>query len=557
MTRRRLLALGLAGVMALSLAACSTPASTDTTAASETTAAEGTETADGETSTGDKIFRYALTTDIATFDPNMSNALADAQVIYHLYDGLYRNVSGDIQPAVATSYELSDDLLTYTFYLREDAYWSDGVQVTAHDFEYGLKRLMDPDTAAPGSYLGAVLANGSAVSSGEMSVDELGVEALDDFTLQITLAYPADYFLGMLSMSAFMPVRQDIVEQYGTEFATTPDKQVYNGPFVLTGFGSGEVTLAKNDSYWDADSIKLDGIQVLTVADQNTQLNMFNNGELDYVELSTDVAAQYEGEYEEYYNGANDYAAFNHNNEYLANKNFRLAMNYALNREEYILLTHNDLYEANLRYVLPLVAGADGQTYGEEFPYEAFPLEGDQDLAQQYLAAALEELGGISASDITLKLVVSDTDTATREAEVVANQWETNLGINIEITQVPGATRNAMLVPDNEDFDIIMTGWVPDYSDAYSYLELWISDSGYNYLNYHSDEYDAYLEAAQTTSGAERQENLFNAEQVLLEDAALAPLQLRKIQYLLADGVTGLETYFVGLYFNCMYVDMQ
>ena len=132
-----------------------------------------------------------------------------------------------------------------------------------------------------------------------------------------------------------------------------------------------------------------------------------------------------------------------------------------------------------------------------------------------------------------------------------------NLGIQIDINMVPYATKNAMLVPNNDEYDIIMSGWAPDYSDPYSYLELWYSTSSYNYLNYHSDTYDGFMDASRTTKGAERMENLFKAEQTLLEDGALIPLQLREVRYMVQEGVTGLSAYFVGLNYNYMYVDKQ
>ncbi len=506
-------------------------------------------------SPGSKVLRFSYTADIATIDPNKTNAVADATVSYHLYDGLYRNVQGDIQPATAQSYEVSDDGLVYTFHLREDAKWSDGVGVTAHDYAYGMHRLCDPAAACPSSYLGAVLKNGAAISAEELPLEELGVKAIDDYTLEITLENPADYFLGMLSMSAFAPVRQDLVEKYGAEFGGGADKQAYNGPFKVTAYGEGKLVMAKNEAYYDADKVKLDGVEILTVADRTTAVSMFDAGDLDLVEVPTELAPQYEGKTLSYYNGSDDYAALNHKNQYLANKNLRLAMNYAINREEYILLTHSGLYDPNLRYVLPQVHGVDGD-YGTEYPLEAFPVIGDQEKAQEYLEAALSELNLSSASDITLKLVVSDNDAAKKEAEVVVNQWKNNLGINVEINMVPYATRNALLVPDSDEFDIIMTGWAPDYSDPYSYLELWYSTSGYNYLNYKSETYDKYLDASKTTKGKERMDNLFEAEKTLLEDGALVPLQFRQIQYMVSDRVQNLGAYFVGLDYNFVYTDM-
>lgn len=551
MKMKRLIALAMAAVLALSLAACTTPNTTVDGSGS------GSGTGSGSQSGGstEKIFRYSNVADTATIDPNKVNAVADATISYHIYEGLYRNVLGDVQPGMAESYTVSDDGLVYTFTLRQDAKWSDGEPVTAQDFEYGMKRLCDPAAACPMSYLGAVFKNGAAVTAGELPLDDLGVKALNEYTLEITLETPADYFLSMTSMSQFMPVRQDLAEEYGAEFGSDYDKQVYNGPFVVTQFGEGRLTMAKNENYYNADSIKLDGVEVLTVADKTTAVSMFNAGELDLAEVPSDLAPQYEGKTLSYYNGANDYAALNHRNEYLANKNLRLAMNYAVNREEYNLLSHNGLYEENLRYVLPQVRGVEGE-YGTEYPLEFFPLQGDMELAQQYLATALSELGLSDASEITLKLVVSDADDAKKEAEVVVNQWKTNLGINVEINLVPYATRNAMLVPGSDEYDIIMSGWAPDYSDPYSYLELWYSTSGYNYLNYNSADYDAYIDASKTTTGAERMENLFNAEKTLLEDGALVPLQLREIQYMVSDRVEGLGAYFIGLNYDYMYADI-
>lgn len=557
MKKRRLLALGLAAAMTAGLIGCSTPTTTvETTAAGG--AADGSTAAGGSTTAagGEKIFRYSNKADTATIDPTKTNSVPDTTVTYHLYDGLYRNVMGDVRPATAKSHEVTEDGLVYTFHLRDDAKWSDGVSVTAKDFEYAMRRMVDPVAACPFSYLGAVLKNGAAVSSGDMAVEELGVKAIDDLTLEVTLENPAEYFLGMLSMSVFAPVRQDLVEKYGNEFGGSADKQVYNGPFKVTSYGGGKVVMAKNELFYDADSIKLDGVEVLTVADTATAVAMFEAGELDLVELSAELAPKYADKSQTYYSGANDYAALNHNNKYLSNKNLRLALNYGINREEYIMLANEGLYQANQRFVLPQVRGAEGE-YGTEYPLEAFPIKGDMAKANEYLTTALSELGLSKPSELTLKLVVSDSDVAKKEAEVVSNQWNNNLGINVEISMVPYATRNAMLVPGSDEYDIIMSGWVPDYSDPYSYLELWYSSSGYNYLNYKSDAYDKYIDASKTTTGAERMENLFNAEKTMLEDGGLVPLQLRRVPYMVSDNVKNLGAYFIGLSYDYMYVEMM
>ncbi|MGP1348196.1 MAG: peptide ABC transporter substrate-binding protein [Stomatobaculum sp.] len=551
MKRKGALALILTLVM-LGTAGCSTP-----TATVETTAAAGAETQQsGDRASGERIFRYSNTADIITIDPDKCDSVPDATVCYHIFDGLYRNVDGDIRPAEALRCDISEDGLRYTFHLREDGKWSDGQTVTAHDYEYGWKRLCDPASASATSYIGAVLKNGAAITAGKLPPEELGVRATDDFTLEVELESPADYFLGMLSMSSFLPVRKDLVEKYGERFGTAADTQVYNGPFMATEFTNGRFTMAKNENYYDADAIHLDGVEIKTVADNNTAVSLFESGELDLVEVSTDLVEQYRDKVQSYYSGANDYAGLNHRNQILANRNFRLAMNYAIDREEYNLLAHNGLYQANQRYVLPQVHGVE-KTYGEEYPLEYYPLKADLGKAKDYLDKALQELSIADPSEIRLKMVVTDSDTATKEAQIVANMLQKNLGIQIDINMVPYATKNAMLVPNNDEYDIIMSGWAPDYSDPYSYLELWYSTSAYNYLNYHSDAYDGYIDASRTTKGAERMENLFSAEKTLLADGALVPLQLREVRYMVQEGVTGLSAYFVGLNYNYMFVNKR
>ena len=553
----------LIAALLLGLVACSTPGEGEETNETAKPGAEDTDEVvdpsdtkdpDEPSTDGDKILRYALTADPESFDPSKAHGIPSATICYHIYEGLYRDVDGDLQPACAESHTVADDQVTYTFILRDNIKWSDGEAVTAYDFEYGIKRFLDPETAAPMGYMGTVIKNGAKVSAGELPLDDAGVKAIDERTLEIVLESPADYFLSMLSKSFFAPQRQDIVEKFGQDYCAKPENQVYNGAFMVTVFGEGKLATVKNPNYHEIEKIKLDGFEVLTVKEPNTQLAMFENGELDFVTLSTDIAPQYADRSKSYFDGANDFGGPNLNNKYLANKDFRLALNYALNREEYILLSHNGLYTPNLRYVMPKVRGVEDD-YGTEYPLEAYPLQGDMAKAKEHMDKAIAEFGLTDPSEISLKMVVTDSDSAKKEAEVLQNQWQTNLGIVVEINLVPYATKNSMLTPNNDEFDIILSGWVADYPDPYSYLELFHSESAYNYVNYKSEEFDKYLDASQETSGKERMDNLFNAEKVLLEDGAVIPQQLREVQYLEADGLTGLMGYFVGINFNYLYAD--
>lgn len=535
----------LAAVMVLSTAAgCSTPNSAETEANSTASA------------TKTKTLRYALTAEPPTLDPQLSNSIPSATVEYHIFDGLMRNCEGEVKPAMAESYEMSDDGLTYTFHLRKDIKWSDGQPIKAQDFVYGMQRLMDPETASEYAFIGLVLKNGNNVNTGKMKPEELGVKAIDDTTLEITLEYQAEYFLSMLSMPSFVPCREDLVKKYGKDFAGEPENNVYNGPFVVSEWKHGDrIILKKNKDYWDADNIKLDEVEIITVADSNTQVAMYEQGELDFVDVPTELSANYTGKTVQYYDGANDFIRLNMDGSNpLSNKNLRLAINYALNRKDYIQLTTNGIYEANTRYVLPQVKGVSGD-YGTEYPYEAFPVEGDEAKAKEYLNTALSELKLSQASDINLELLTSDTETAKKEVEVIQSQLEKTLGIKITIKQVPYKQRLEMEA--KHEFQMVVSGWVPDYSDPYSYLELFISTSPYNEGSYNSKTYDdAMAKAVVTTDPKERMDSLFTAEKTLCEDGAVVPLQLRRKEMLVSDKLKNLKTYFVGINYDYMYADI-
>ncbi|WP_334104823.1 peptide ABC transporter substrate-binding protein [Muricomes intestini] len=522
------------------LAGCSTPTSS---VEDKDKKSDSAKSSDGNT------LRYSVTAEPPTLDPQLANSIPSATVCYHLFDTLMRNDSGDVKPAAAESYEISDDGLTYTFKLRE-SYWSDGEKVKAQDFVYGIQRLEDPATASEYAFIGMIIKNADKVNSGELPVEELGVSAPDESTVVITLEHPASYFLAMLSNASFAPTRQDLVEKYGKDFAAEPENNVYNGPFKVSKWAHGDrITLAKNDKYWDTDSIKLDEVEVLTVQEQATAVAMFDSGDLDFADVPTSLSANYKDKTISYYDGANDYIMMNQTEgSPLASKNLRLAINYALDRESYVKLSHDGIYAPNTRFVLPQVNGVE-EEYGDEYPYEAFPLNGDKDKANEYLQAALTDLGVASPADVKLELLTGDTEDNKKEVEVIQSQLQDNLGIKVNIKQVPYKQRLQMEA--DLDYQMVITGWVPDYPDPYSYLELWTTDSTYNHAGYSSADYDKYMELSNTTTDPKaRMDALFDAEKTFCEDAVVAPLQLRQKEMLVNENLKDLKTYFVGLNYN-------
>lgn len=512
---------------------------------------------DGGSSDG-KVFRYSTSTEPTTLDPTKSNCIPDNEIQHALTESLVRNTGGEVNPGVAESWEVSEDGLTYTFHLNPDAKWSDGEQITAQDFVYSWQRLMDPDTAAPYAFIGEYLKNGLAVEKGEMDPSQLGVVAQDDTTLVVTLERPTAYFLSMIGAQAqFAPLRQDIVEQYGSDFAADYEKNVYSGPYVLTKSSDNQWFFEPNENYWDADSIKLDRVELNYVQNPDTAVAMYEDGELDYVSLPTASISAYEGKDNTFLNGNVDYFYFNMNGSCpeLANKNMRLALNYALNRNEYNQLVNSGYYQPSNGLVFSGLTGVNG-TYGEESTLESYPLDGDDAKAKEYLNAALSELGYSDPSEVTLTLTTSDNESSKKQAEVCQEMWNSTLGINVEIEQI---TYNEVLTRQQEgEYEIIWAGWGSDYDDPYSYLELFMSSSSYNYSGFKNDEYDALMTATQTeTDAAARMEMMHQAEQILVDEGAFLPQAEREVHYLLDDDVKDLTFFYCSINIDWVHADIS
>lgn len=515
---------------------------------------------DGDSADG-KVFRYAVNTLPTTLDPTKGQSIGDNEIQHAVTEGLTRNTAGDIKPGIAESWDESEDGLTYTFHLRKDAKWSDGEPITAADFEYSWKRLVNPETASPYAFIGDCLKNGQAIEQGKMDVEELGVKAVDDTTLEVTLEHPTSYFLSLIGSSGqFAPLRQDIVEKYGTDFAATSEKNVYSGPFVMTSSEDNVWTFEKNDNYWDKDSINLDKCELNYVENTDTQLSMYEAGDLDYVQVPTAYVSDYKDKAEVFANGNVDFCYINSksDNPVLGNKNFRLALNYALNRNDYNKLANADTYTAFNGLVFPGLQ-AKGTTYGEAYDLNSYsyPLDGDQDKATEYLNAAMQELGIANASDITVEVVTTDADSSKRIVETLQEQWQNALGINVKIRQVTYADIYGKVFPEH-DYEIGYGGWGSDYDDPYSYLELFKSDSSYNYSQYENPEVDQLLTASQDEPDTDkRMDELNQVEQDILADGAFVPLQARNVYYMLDDDTTGINFYYCSLNIDWVYADVN
>lgn len=505
----------------------------------------------------EKVFRYSTSTEPTTLDPTKSNSIPDNEVQHALTESLVRNTGGEVNPGVAESWEVSEDGLTYTFHLNPDAKWSDGEQITAQDFVYSWQRLMNPDTAAPYAFIGEYIKNGLAVEKGEMDPSQLGVVAQDDTTLVVTLERPTVYFLSMIGAQAqFAPLRQDIVEEYGSDFAADYEKNVYSGPYVLTKSSDNQWFFEPNEEYWDRDSIKMDRVELNYVQNPDTAVAMYEDGELDYVQLPSASISAYEGKDNTFLNGNVDYFYFNVGGDCrnLPTKICCLALNYALDRNKYNQLVNSGYYKPSTGLVFSGLTGIES-TYGEESTLEGYPLDGDDAKAKEYLNAALSELGYSDPSEVTLTLTTTDTESAKKQAEVCQEMWNKTLGINIEIEQITYA--ECLSRQRSGDFEIVWAGWGSDYDDPYSYLELFMSSSAYNYSGFQNDEYDALMTATQTEIDAAKRMNMMHqAEQILIDEGAFLPQAERETHYLLNENVKDVTFFYCSVNIDWVYADV-
>ncbi|MCM3476923.1 peptide ABC transporter substrate-binding protein [Caldibacillus thermoamylovorans] len=489
----------------------------------------------------EQVLHLINTDQIPTMDSSMATDTFAFQFLGESMEGLYRlGKDGKIEDGIATDHQVSDDGLTWTFKLREDAKWSNGDPVTAHDFVYAWQRAVDPKTGSEyGPYMmGGVIKNATAVNKGEVPVEELGVRAEDDYTLVVELENPTPYFESLTTFGTYLPMNQKFVEAQGDKYATSTDTLVFNGPFTLEKWTStaNKWELVKNENYWDKDSVKLDKITFVVVKDPQAGVDLYEKGEVDRTTLTSDLVDMYASN--------DDYITIPQANVFwlklnqerngektpLANVNIRKAIMMAVDKEAGVNeILNNGSISAN--GLIPKGFVKVPNT-GKDFREQNGDLAVyNKEEAKKYWEQGLKELG---VDSISLEFMGDDTETAKVFNEYIANQLKTNLpGLDITIKNVPFEQR--LDADTAQDYDIQFAGWGPDYLDPYTFLNLWITDGGNNKMSYSNPEYDKLLQDIQTTYANDqdkRYEAMLKAEKILFEDAAIAPIYQRSLALL-------------------------
>lgn len=523
-------AIATLAVCGLVLAGCSTGGSSS----------EKSDSAKKETAAKEQVFNMVESAEMPSADISLATDEVSFSALNNVYEGLYR-LDKDNKPVPAGASEeakVSDDGLTYTFKLRKDAKWSNGDPVTAKDYVYSWQRTVDPKTASEYSYLFEPIANAADITAGKKAASELGVKAVDDYTLEVKLDKVTPYFEQMLALPTFFPQNQKVVEQYGADYATKSDKSVYNGPFTLVDFdGPGTDTdwgYKKNDTYWDAKNVKLDKINVNVIKDSSTALNLFKDDQADLITLSGELAQQMANDeaFITIPEASTFYLEFNQGkaNSPYKNENLRKAISYAINRDALAkqILANGSIGTTNL---VPEKFVYNPDTKKDLTKEAKSSVKYDKKKAKEYWEKAKSELG---VDSLNIDILSSDSDVAKKMLEYLQSALQENLpGVKVSVSPVPFSVR---LDRSNKgDFDIVMSGWGADYADASSFLDLFTIGNSYNRGQWNNEEYTKLVKAAGTTDANDpqkRYEDFVKAEKIIMDEQGVVPIYQKAVAYL-------------------------
>ncbi|MBC1420038.1 peptide ABC transporter substrate-binding protein [Listeria fleischmannii] len=483
-----------------------------------------------------------------------------------VFEGLYYLDKDDkTQPGVAAGDpEMNEDQTVYTIKLRDDAKWSDGSQVTAQDFVYAWQKMVNPATGAEYAVIfDGIVKNATDIISGKKKPEDLGVKALDDTTLEITLEQPVPYFHSLLTFQPFYPQKEEYVKKQGDNYAKDSEHMIYNGAFVMKDWNNTSKTwkFEKNDKYWNKKDIKVDKINVQVVKEPGAAVNLYNTGKLDRATLTGDYAKQKSSDpdYQTDLEAFVYYLKFNQildgKDTLFKNANARKAFALVLNKEQLVDTVLGNGSKAINGFV-PGEFTFNPET-DEDFRKESGSLQKtDQKAAKAYWAKAKEELG---IDKITIELLADDQDFNKKSSEFIQNALQSNLdGVTIKIKTVPYKSR--LQLDENKDYTLQLTRWGPDYQDPITFLNIQTTNNNYNRANYSNKEYDALLAKASgelATKPEERWNTMIQAEKVLLDDAGIAPLYQSGTAVLQKPNVTGVVHHLFGAPYSYKWIEKK
>ena len=508
-------------------------------------------------------FRFASELDIQGMDSTVVDDGMSFNAVHAITDGLTAvNKKGKTAPAIAKSWDVSDDGKTYTFHLR-NAKWSNGDKVTANDFVYSWRKIIK--NAGNYAYMlgsgGASVKNADALMElGANATDEqmatLGVTAKDDQTLVVELENKVPYFTDLMAFPCYFPQNEKFVEKCGKNYGTKPEYTLSNGAYKMTKWVKGnKATFTKNDKYYDAKTVATKNLEMYLVQDPKTAAQNFDNGKVDYARINSTLVDKYKGKdtFTTFNEGYLFYLQLNFKNDTVANKNVREALAYAINRKD---LCENVLKDGSKGATGFIPSQLSTSPAGKDFRDDADKyVSYDQKKAQEYLDAAKKELG---TDTITIDLLYgTDESPMDTMAEYLQGSFSKLKGLKVNMVATVKKDR-IYNREANGNFQVVCTRWGPDYADPTTYLNLALTDNSNNYGKYANAKFDALMEQIQKESDlTKRWDLMIQAEKVMMEDMAYIPVFEKGAAALKAKNVKGLVVVPVGTPYTFKYVKLK
>jgi oligopeptide transport system substrate-binding protein len=476
-----------------------------------------------------KFIRHNHGQEPETIDPTLNTTVDGGTIILAVFEGLTKlDLNDNPIPGVAEKWDISPDKTKYTFHLRKDAKWSDGKPVTAKDFYYSWKRALDPKTAAEYSYMLFYIKNAEEFytdEKGKVKFEDVGIKVKDDYTLEVQLKAPTPFWLKITAFPTLMPLREDIVSKNPEKWTMSPDTYIGNGPFKLVEWKTKDMMkFVKNDNYWNKDAIKIDGVIKTFIAEASTMLAGFEANELDVIDtVPLDEIPRLQKESKEFYilpQIGTYYYCFNVKKAPFNNLKVRKAFALALDKEDIVYKVRKSGTPATA-FVPPGVPdaepGSDFRKVGGPF----FPTKAQPEEAKKLLAEAGYP-DGKGLPPITF--IYNTNEEHKKIAEAALEMWKKNLGItNITITNQDWAV--FVNTRQKGDFQIARHGWLSDYNDPMSFIDLFTTGNGNNDAQWSNKEFDKLIQKARLAANEkERMEILHKAEKLFLDDVIMIPL---------------------------------
>lgn len=487
-------------------------------------------------STEGLYYNSLLDSEPNTLDAQKGSDMYGNKIINNINEPLLRmgekeDGTNEILPAAAEKYEVSDDGLVYTFHLREGLKWEDGEPLTAKDYEYGIKRAVDPATGSESAFLLDPIKNFAKLNGaeGEVNMDELGVKAIDDMTLEVTLENPATYFPTLVPFRVMLPCRQDLVEKYSDKYGAEADTVLSCGPFKVSEWThNSRVTLVKNEDYWDKDNVKVETVNLPIMTDTNTVMNSFAVGEVDAVrtvlpEWVDKFKGMDEVKNKEVAVPSVAYLTINHQDEYLKNDKIRLAISLAIDKEGLADLISKGIQKPALGWV-PVGMELDGTEFRKDAGDTYAKLREENKDLKALFVEGLKELGkdeDPAKADITL--IYTNAPIVKQTCEFIQQSVNSTLGTDIKLETMEWPILSGRV--QKGDYQLGYLAWTADYNDPSAMLSLFMSTANAVNTYWTSDKYDELVRnAIKAKDSKEALKNYEEAEQILSDETVIIPL---------------------------------